>query len=146
VVRKEENFVALSCEKLYDSDRADPQYIILDGQQRLRLYTMRFGAPAFLPGPNTRAFINRVDKFVAEESTSLSIRLESQRWPNSLTTSGRVRGTYLPTNGLAMAGGASELDPEIREFWKDRADEALRWQRRPCSTSQEPRSERYHVW
>lgn len=67
---KPENFKALSCEPIYGHAAAGkPEYIVLDGQQRLTAMNYVFLAPdTNLPNRTRRAFYYiRVDKFMAEE-------------------------------------------------------------------------------
>ena len=66
---KRENFEALSCESVYGyTGNAKPEYIVLDGQQRLTAMYYAFLAPK-IPLPNRSSqfiyFVN-VDKFMAE--------------------------------------------------------------------------------
>jgi len=76
---KKENFDALSCEILYGFDnqkehhawtydKGTPEYIILDGQQRLTaIYYAFVGPDVPLPGRSNRAvFFIKVDKFMEE--------------------------------------------------------------------------------
>jgi hypothetical protein len=66
----EDNFKSLSCEAIYGFvGSGRPEYIVLDGQQRLTAMYYAFLAPNLpLPHRKTRAFyFVRVDKFVAGE-------------------------------------------------------------------------------
>ena len=67
---KKENFVALSCEAIYGfNGDARPEYIVLDGQQRLTALYYAFLAPDIaLPTRANRYFyFVRVNRFMAEE-------------------------------------------------------------------------------
>src|SRR5687768_1871612 len=67
---KEQNFAALSCEDVYAfQGRRDPQYIVLDGQQRLTAIHYVFLAPDEpLPNrANSAFYFIRVDRFMEEE-------------------------------------------------------------------------------
>jgi hypothetical protein len=67
---KQENFSALSCEAVYGFDGdGRPEYIVLDGQQRLTALYYAFLAPDVpLPNRSNRAiFFVRIDKFMNEE-------------------------------------------------------------------------------
>lgn len=67
---KKENFAALSCEAIYAfSGKAEPEYIVLDGQQRLTALYYAFFAPDMpLPNRANRAiYYLRIDKFMDEE-------------------------------------------------------------------------------
>lgn len=61
-----ENFDSLSCEPIRGQSLGQPEYIVLDGQQRLTAINYAFVAPDEpLPGRKSRAmFFLRVDKFV----------------------------------------------------------------------------------
>lgn len=67
-----ENFEVLSCENIYGyegSGKPEPDYIVLDGQQRLTAMYYAFLAPAIvLPNRSNRYhYFIRVDRFEAEE-------------------------------------------------------------------------------
>jgi hypothetical protein len=67
---KEENFTALACESVYayEGDTSQPQYIVLDGQQRLTAMHYAFMAPD-KPAPkraNRFLYFIRVDQFMEE--------------------------------------------------------------------------------
>ena len=67
---KGENFEALACEPIYafNGDNGNPEYIVLDGQQRLTAMYYAFMAPD-APAPrraNHFLYFVRVDKFVEE--------------------------------------------------------------------------------
>jgi hypothetical protein len=67
---KRENFEALSCEPIYGyGGSASPEYIVLDGQQRLTAIYYAFLAPALpLPSRSSRFFyFVNVDKFMDED-------------------------------------------------------------------------------
>src|ERR1700688_1712791 len=66
---KNENFKALSCEPIYGAKaEATPEYIVLDGQQRLTAMYYAFLAPN-IPAPsraNRFLYFIRVDRFMEE--------------------------------------------------------------------------------
>ncbi|HEX8525499.1 GmrSD restriction endonuclease domain-containing protein [Allosphingosinicella sp.] len=64
-----ENFSSLSCEPLYGQSEGHPEYIVLDGQQRLTAISYAFIAPDIrLPTRANRAlYFLRIDRFVNEE-------------------------------------------------------------------------------
>ena len=67
---KNENFTALSCESVYGfKGNAKPEYIVLDGQQRLTAIYYAFLSPEYpLPKRANRAFYYiKVDHFMADE-------------------------------------------------------------------------------
>lgn len=64
-----ENYTSLSCTPLYGRAGGSPEYIVLDGQQRLTAINYAFVAPDIkLPTRANRAlYFVRVDRFMAEE-------------------------------------------------------------------------------
>lgn len=64
-----EHYTDLSCTPLYGRDGGNPEYIVLDGQQRLTAINYAFVAPDIkLPSRVNRAlYFVRVDRFMAEE-------------------------------------------------------------------------------
>lgn len=64
-----ENFANLSCEPLYGQKEGSPEFIVLDGQQRLTAINYAFVAPDVkLPTRVSRAlYFIRIDRFMAEE-------------------------------------------------------------------------------
>jgi len=80
---KNENFTALSCERIYGAEgEATPEYIVLDGQQRLTAMYYAFFAPEKpLPNRSNRYFFFiRIDRFMAEEY-DLAFEYDwSKRW------------------------------------------------------------------
>ncbi len=81
---KQENFEALSCEKIYGHDGTDNrEYIVLDGQQRLTAIYYTFIAPdKRLPNRSSRCFyFVKVDKFMEEEyDEAFGYEWHSKRW------------------------------------------------------------------
>lgn len=81
---KEGNFKALSCEPIYGySGNDNPEYIVLDGQQRLTAMFYAFLAPDMpLPNRASRAFYYiRVDKFMSEDyDEAFNYDWLSRRW------------------------------------------------------------------
>jgi hypothetical protein len=85
---KTENFAALSCEPIYGSNGdAKPEYIVLDGQQRLTAMYYAFLAPdVVLPHRSNRYFFSiRVDRFMAEEYDVAFEYDWSKRWTRLIT-------------------------------------------------------------
>lgn len=64
-----ENFVNLSCEPLYGQEEGSPEYIVLDGQQRLTAINYAFSAPdiKLKTRANRALYFVRIDRFMAEE-------------------------------------------------------------------------------
>lgn len=85
---KKENFEALSCEPLYGyTGHNSPEYIVLDGQQRLTAMYYAFLAPD-LPLPNRSNrffFFVNVDRFMEEEyDLAFNYDWFTQRWAKIL--------------------------------------------------------------
>ena len=85
---KDENFAALSCEPVYGyKGSKKPEYIVLDGQQRLTAMYYAFLAPD-IPLP-TRAnryyYFVRIDRFMAEEYDNAFEYDWSKRWTQLIT-------------------------------------------------------------
>ena len=85
---KKENFAALSCEPVYGyGGSGKPEYIVLDGQQRLTAMYYAFLAPdKALPNRANRYFyFVRVDRFMAEEYDRAFAYDWSKRWAKLIT-------------------------------------------------------------
>ena len=85
---KNENFAALSCEPVYGyGGSGKPEYIVLDGQQRLTAMYYAFLAPdRALPNRvNRYYYFVRVDRFMAEEYDSAFAYDWSRRWAKLIT-------------------------------------------------------------
>jgi hypothetical protein len=127
---KEENFDALSCEPIYGHNECSrPEYIVLDGQQRLTAMYYAFFAPDIpLPRRANRAYyFLRVDRFMEEEydeafyydwlsqrisrlMNDQTIQFEEHIFPLSVVGSG---GWDLPN-----------WVQRYEQFWKDRVKRA----------------------
>ena len=80
---KKENYAALSCEPIYGfKGAAKPEYIVLDGQQRLTAMYYAFLAPdvALPTRANRYYYFVRVDRFMAEEYDAAFEYDWSKRW------------------------------------------------------------------
>jgi hypothetical protein len=80
---KKENYAALSCEPIYGyKGSAKPEYIVLDGQQRLTAMYYAFLAPdiALPTRANRYYYFVRVDRFMAEEYDAAFEYDWSKRW------------------------------------------------------------------
>jgi hypothetical protein len=64
-----DNYERLSCEPIYGQNRGKPEYIVLDGQQRLTAINYAFMSPDMpLPRRKSRAmYFVRVDRFIDDE-------------------------------------------------------------------------------
>ena len=85
---KKENFAALSCEPVYGyGGSGKPEYIVLDGQQRLTAMYYAFLAPdRALPNRvNRYYYFVRVDRFMAEEYDDAFAYDWSKRWAKLIT-------------------------------------------------------------
>lgn len=85
---KKENYEALSCEPVYGyGGSGKPEYIVLDGQQRLTAMYYAFLAPDIaLPNrANRYYYFVRVDRFMAEEYDSAFDYDWSRRWAKLIT-------------------------------------------------------------
>jgi len=85
---KQENFDSLSCEPVYGFDgNGKPEYIVLDGQQRLTAMYYAFLAPD-LPLPNRAnrySYFMHVDRFMAEQyDEAFGYEWMKRRWAKVL--------------------------------------------------------------
>lgn len=99
----------LSCEPLYGFKGAGkPEYIVLDGQQRLTAMYYAFVAPdAVLPRRKHRAYYYiRVDRFIAEEyDESFSYEWHRGDWPNIMADSEAQFSRHIFPLATVGAGG-----------------------------------------
>lgn len=125
---KKENFEALSCEPIYGyREVGKPEYIVLDGQQRLTAMHYVFLAPD-VPLPNRKnpfLYFLRVDKFMLEEYDEAFDYDWSRRWLKIL---GNPRAQYADhIFPLSVVGaGAWDLPNWVQgyeQFWKEKAAE-----------------------
>lgn len=106
---KKENFEALSCEPIYGHTRnGNPEYIVLDGQQRLTAMYYAFLAPD-LPLPNRSNrffyFVN-VDKFMNEDyDIAFNYDWLTQRWSKILATHSAQFEEHVFPLSIIGAGG-----------------------------------------
>ena len=127
---KRENFEALSCEDIYGyNGNGQPEYIVLDGQQRLTAMYYAFLAPDIPPPRRTnRAFyFIRADRFMAEEYDD-AFRYEWQTKRFSRLMEDRQEQYLQHIFPLSIVGaGGWELPNWVQgyeQFWKDKAHEA----------------------
>lgn len=127
---KKENFQALQCEPIYGfTGPQSPEFIVLDGQQRLTAMLYAFLAPDRpLPGRKRRAFyFIHVDKFMAEEyDDAFSYEWYTKQWAGILSDRASQYESHLFPLSVMGAGGW-ELPNWVQgyeAFWKDRAAEA----------------------
>jgi len=128
---KKENFAALSCEPVYGyGGNASPEYIVLDGQQRLTAMYYAFLAPDLpLPNRSFRAFyFIRVDKFMAEEyDDAFHYDWLTKRWSKVLGNPSNQYAEHLFPLSVVGAGGW-DLPNWVQgydKFWGEKARAAL---------------------
>lgn len=127
---KKENFEALSCEPMYGHDGAqNPEYIVLDGQQRLTaLYYVFFAPDKPLPNRASRYvyFVN-VDKFMEEEHDEAFF----YQWaPNQIKSLLNDRERQFaehifPLSVIGAGGwGLANWVQDYEKYWRAREEEA----------------------
>ncbi len=128
---KKENFEALSCESIYGhKNSGSPEYIVLDGQQRLTAIFYAFLAPDVpLPNRSSRAFyFIKVDKFMAEEyDVAFGYDWHTKQWNDILNNRDEQYATHLFPLSIIGAGGW-ELANWVQGyelFWKTKASEVV---------------------
>jgi hypothetical protein len=127
---KPENFTALSCEPVYGySGNGRPEYIVLDGQQRLTAIYYAFLAPDVpLPNRSNRFFyFLHVDKFMEEEyDVAFGYEWLTRRWAKVLGDKEAQFAEHLfPFSVIGATGW--ELPNWVQgyeTFWKTKASEA----------------------
>lgn len=127
---KTENFAALSCEPVYGySGKGNPEYIVLDGQQRLTAMLYAFLAPDVpLPNRSSRAFyFIKVDLFMAEEyDKAFGYDWHSKQWAAMLKNRETQFASHLFPLSVIGAGGwdLGNWVQNYEQFWKSKAAEA----------------------
>lgn len=127
---KPENFASLSCEPVYGyKGGGKPEYIVLDGQQRLTAIYYAFLAPDVpLPNRSSRFFyFVQVDKFMAEEyDGAFGYDYFTRRWVKVLENKEAQFASHLfPFSVIGATGW--ELPNWVQgyeTFWKNKAAEA----------------------
>lgn len=127
---KPENFDALSCEPVYGyQGTGKPEYIVLDGQQRLTAIYYAFLAPDVpLPNRSNRFFyFVHVDKFMVEEyDQAFGYEWLTRRWAKVLQNKEAQYASHLfPFSVIGATGW--ELPNWVQgyeTFWKNEASEA----------------------
>jgi hypothetical protein len=127
---KKENFEALSCEPVYGyTGDAKPEYIVLDGQQRLTAMLYAFLAPDVpLPNRSWRAFyFIRVNHFIREEyDEAFDYDWYTKHWTRILDSREAQFASHLFPLSIVGAGGwdLPNWVQGYEQFWKDKADQA----------------------
>lgn len=126
---KKENFEALSCEPIYGFTGGDhPEYIVLDGQQRLTALNYVFMAPhVALPNRATRAIYSvRIDRFMAEQyDDAFNYEWSSKRVEKQFADRDALFAAHIFPCSVIGAGGW-ELPNWVQGyegFWVERAKE-----------------------
>ena len=126
---KKDNFAALSCEPVYGyGGSGKPEYIVLDGQQRLTAMYYSFLAPdRALPNRvNRYYYFVRVDRFMAEEYDNAFAYDWSKRWANLITKHEQQYAEHVFP--LAVVGEGGWALPNwvqgYEKHWRDLAAEA----------------------
>jgi hypothetical protein len=127
---KKENFGALSCEPIYGyKENGRPEYIVLDGQQRLTALFYSFLSPDVpLPNRANRFFYYvHVDKFMREEyDEAFGYDWLTRRWAKVLNNKDAQFATHLfPFSVIGATGW--ELPNWVQgyeKYWTKKADEA----------------------
>lgn len=127
---KQQNYEALSCEPLYGHTGTErPEYIVLDGQQRLTAMYYAFLAPdRKLPNRASRfVFFVRVDRFMAEEyDDAFGYDRLTRWWVSLLSDKTRQFASHIFPLAVIGAGGW-DLPNWIQgyeQFWREREAEA----------------------
>lgn len=127
---KPENFVALSCEPVYGyKGTGNPEYIVLDGQQRLTAMFYAFLAPDVpLPNRQNRFFyFVQVDKFMAEEfDEAFGYEWLTRRWAKVLANRQEQFASHLfPFSVIGATGwDLPNWVQGYQAFWEKRAADA----------------------
>ena len=126
---KEENFAALSCEPIYGyKGSARPEYIVLDGQQRLTAMYYAFLAPdiALPTRANRYYYFVRIDRFMAEEYDNAFEYDWSKRWAQLITNREQQYAEHIFP--LAVVGEGGWALPNwvqgYEKYWSEVADGA----------------------
>lgn len=124
---KKENFQALSCEPIYGyAGTGSPEYIVLDGQQRLTAMYYAFLAPDRpLPNRSNRFFyFMHVDRFMADEfDEAFGYDWLTRRWAKILADRAAQYEEHLFPLSVVGAGGwdLPNWVQGYEQFWRDRA-------------------------
>jgi len=125
---KDESFKALSCEPIqgFQGD-GNPNYIVLDGQQRLTAIFYAFLAPN-IPLPNRAnkaVFFVRVDKFMAEDyDEAFNYDWLSKRWSKVLDNQTIQYQEHIFPFSIIGSGGWDlyEWVKNYQEFWESKVN------------------------
>lgn len=124
---KKDNIDALSCEPIYGyTGKGNPEYIVLDGQQRLTAMYYAFFAPdAPLPNRSNRFFyFVRVDKFMAEQyDEAFHYDWLTRRWAKILENRESQFSDHVFPLSVIGAGGWELFNwvQDYQKFWQKQA-------------------------
>jgi hypothetical protein len=127
---KKENFQALSCEKIYGySGNGNPEYIVLDGQQRLTAMLYAFLAPDMpLPNRSNRAFyFIKVNHFMAEAyDDAFGYEWDTKKFMAIIGSKDLQFASHIFPLSVIGAGGWNLANwvQGYEQFWKTKAEEA----------------------
>lgn len=127
---KDENFDALSCESIYGHPGPnDPNFIVLDGQQRLTAIYYAFLAPdVVLPDRASRAYYYiRVDEFMEEEYDNAFRYDWNTRWFSNLLNDPEHQYAQHIFPLSIIGSGLWDLANWVQgyeRFWQDKVKEA----------------------
>lgn len=129
---KKENFDALSCESVYgyDGPSHNPEYIVLDGQQRLTAMYYAFFAPDKPLTRRTRRAIYyvRVDRFMADETdAAFNYEWLTRTWAEILTDPSRQYRDHIFPLSVIGAGGwdLPNWVQGYERYWTDQTTELV---------------------
>jgi hypothetical protein len=127
---KKENFQALSCEKVYGySGNGNPEYIVLDGQQRLTAMLYAFLAPDMaLPNRSNRAFyFIKVNHFMAEAyDDAFGYEWDTKKFMATIGSKDLQFASHIFPLSVIGAGGWNLANwvQGYEQYWKTKAEEA----------------------
>jgi hypothetical protein len=127
---KKENFTALSCEAVYGhKGNGSPEYIVLDGQQRLTAMYYAFLAPDLpLPNRSFRTFYYlRVDRFMDEDyDEAFKYEWLTKRWSKFLGKPVNQYADHIFPLSVVGAGGwdLPNWVQGYQKFWEGKAEAA----------------------
>ncbi|WP_419949133.1 GmrSD restriction endonuclease domain-containing protein [Candidatus Palauibacter sp.] len=126
---RSKNFAALACEPVYGyaPDRAVPEHIVLDGQQRLTAMYYTFTAPDVpLPSRKNRyLYFIRVDKFMTDSDEDAFCYYWTRFGPKVLATPSEQYERHLfPLAIIGRGGwGLFEWLKEYEEYWNKQQED-----------------------
>ena len=123
------NFAALSCEAIYGYRGSDkPEYIVLDGQQRLTAMYYAFLAPdKALPNrANRYYYFVRIDRFVAREYDKAFEYDWSKRWARLITNPEQQYEAHIFPLSVIGKGGftLAYWVQGYESYWRNVADDS----------------------